>query len=140
MPTFVVEVVELSRDFVKTERKNKKSFDRVNDLKRESKDVRLVERLACVDQKAVMARIKTLEARAKDVDAKYAKMVGKKALVEGDLHSRTLLLKSSLKAKNDCVDKVARDESVLAPSGSAREMRCYEVSPTEEKRNFARGA
>lgn len=105
MPTFVVEVIELSPDGSGTKRKGAKIVDRVNDLEEDLKDVRSVERLACLNLEVLSTRVKTMKNQIKETVAKYAKMVDETAHSEKGLRVHTSSWESPLKAETGCVSK-----------------------------------
>lgn len=95
MPTTVVKVTELPKEFGATKSKGAMLVDPVNDLEKELEDVQSKEPLACVKLEGSSACIKTLKAHVKDANAKFAKMVAKTAQSEKDLRSLTFSLDPS---------------------------------------------
>lgn len=99
VPTSFIDVIELLIEVVETKRKNVKLVNRINDLEKDSKDVRSVERLVCVKLEVASARVKALEAQVSDADAKYAKIVDETTHTKKDLRSRMSSLDSLEKRK-----------------------------------------
>lgn len=120
--TFVIEVIELSREVIETKRDKGKLVGLISDLERELVDVPSLKRLACVSLELMSVGIKTLEVQVKDADAKYAKVVDETAQTKEKSPFSYYFVGVMLKAKNDCfaqlekncVYNVAGDKDVLA--------------------------
>lgn len=127
--TFVAEVIVLTRKAVETKRDNAKLADRPNDLVREPKDVRSVERLVSVILEVATARVQTVEVLVKDTDAKHETVVDKTAQTEMDLRSCPFSKGLSLKAERGRVVKFAGDND--APVDQPGEFKAKWPHPQE---------
>lgn len=114
LPTTVVEVSELFRDYVGTKRENAKLDDRDSDLDRECDSVQPVEQLAFVNVDVASAHIKTSEAKNEGNNEKYEIIVDCTAHVDKKVCSHLFSKKSSPKAEMGRVEKAARDKTEIA--------------------------
>lgn len=111
--TSAAKKVVLYREVFETKRNNAKLGDRNNNPERDLKDVRFVERLACVHLELALPNIKTLKAQVNNTGPKEAKMIDKMAQAKNYFQFCISSWESSLEMERDCGDKVVRDKTVF---------------------------
>lgn len=101
VPTFVVEVIDLSPEIVERKLNTAKLMDRITDLVIKLDGSRAAKRLACDRIQKSEAQVKTLEDHVEVSDARYSKTVADAAQVQKVLRTRVTSLESAIKAEKD---------------------------------------
>lgn len=99
MPTFVVKVIELSREVVETKRDNGKLVDHNTYFLGDLEDCRAAERLAWDKLERAEGLVKTLKAHVAKLDMKYSSTVEEATQTKEMLHVGVTSYGSSLKTR-----------------------------------------
>lgn len=109
VPTFVLEVNDLSRKVVETKRDIAKLLGCTNDLMIEMDDNRESKRLACHRVQKAKNRVEALEEHVDAADLKYSKSVEIAAQVEKEFCTRVMSLVPELKTEKAGIARFVED-------------------------------
>lgn len=95
VPTFVLEIIDISRKGVETKHNNVKLMDHNSDLVMELIKSRELQRLACDRAQNAEARVKAFQKHVEASNSKYSKTVADAAQTEKELRIRVTSLGST---------------------------------------------